>query len=141
MKFIYSITAGVTGFFLPIQGVLIAVAIAIFLDTVTGLYKATKLKKPINSRYMSDIIGKLIIYEACIILLFIIDHYLLSEFMKIWFSVDYFFSKLIALVLVSIEFTSIKENYEEATGKDIIKWLKSTLKRSKEIKNDINDLI
>jgi len=141
MKFIYSITAGVTGFFLPIQGVLIAVAIAIFLDTVTGLYKANKLKKPINSRYMSDIIGKLIIYEACIILLFIIDHYLLSEFMKIWFSVDYFFTKLIALVLVSIEFTSIKENYEEATGKDIIKWLKSTLKRSKEIKNDINDLI
>lgn len=141
MKSIYSFIASFTSFLLPVQGVLIAVAIAIFLDTVTGLYKASKLKKPIRSRYMSDIVGKLIIYEACVILLFIIDHYLLSEFMKIWFSVDYFFTKLIALVLVGIELTSIKENYEEATGKDVIKWLKSTLKRSREIKNDINDLI
>jgi len=141
MKFTLSIIASLTGFFLPVQGVLIAVAIAIFLDTVTGIYKAKKLKNPIRSRYMSDIIGKLIIYEACVILLFVIDHYLLSEFMKIWFSVDYFFTKLIALVLVGIELTSIKENYEEATGKDIIKWLKSTLQRSKEIKNDVNDLI
>ena len=141
MKFTLSIIACLTGFFLPVQGVLIAVAFAIFLDTVTGLYKASKLKKPIRSRYLSDIVGKLIIYEACVILLFIIDHYLLSEFMEMWFSVDYFFTKLIALVLVGIELTSIKENYEEATGKDVIKWLKSTLQRSKEIKNDVNDLI
>lgn len=141
MKLTISITAGVSAFFLPVQGILIAVFIAVLADTATGIYKAKKLAKPIISKRMSDIIAKLIIYEVVVLLLFLIDHFLLQEFMKIWFSVDYFFTKLIALVVVAIELTSMKENIEEATGLDILKWLRSTLQRTKEIKNDVNDII
>lgn len=141
MKFTLSIAAGLSAFFLPVQGVLIAVAVAIFLDTVTGIYKAKKTKQPIISRKMSDIIAKFIIYELSVLFLYLIDHFLLAEFMKIWFSVNYFFTKLIALVIVGIELTSIKENIEEATGIDVFKWLRSTLQRSKELKNDVNDII
>lgn len=141
MKLILLLSVSLTAFFAPVQGILIAVGIAIGLDTITGFYKAKKLKQPIVSRKMSDIVAKMIIYETCIILLYIIDYLLLSEFMSIWFSTEYFFTKIVALAVVGIELTSMKENIEAATQKDIFKWLKSCLKRGKEIKNDIDDLM
>lgn len=141
MKFSIIAIASLMAFFAPIHGILIAISIAICMDTITGIYKAKKLKNPIISRKMSDIIAKMITYETCILLLYLIDYFLLSEFMSLWFSTQYFFTKLVALVVVGIELTSIKENIEAATQKDIFKWIKSCLQRSKDIKKDIDDLI
>jgi hypothetical protein len=137
----YLIT-GLALFFAPIQGLLIAVALGIILDTFTGIFKSVKLNGwvSIRSRKLSNIVSKMLLYQICIILLFGIDKFLLNELVSLHFSIKFMFTKLVAIVLIFIELVSIKENIEEALKIDIWKLLKNTLNRAKEIKTDINQL-
>lgn len=134
--------SSVLPFFIPIQGVLVAVAIAIALDTFTGIFKAVKTGgwKTVRSRRLSDLAGKVVLYNTAVLSIYVMDYNLLSGFFKHWFSVDFFFTKIIALVLIIIELTSIKENFEAAYNKDIWKLLKSIIRRAKEIETDISNL-
>jgi hypothetical protein len=124
-------------FFAPIRGLLIAVGIAIALDTIFGIFKAIRIKEEINSRRMSNIVSKFVLYQMAILLLFAIDKFLLGEFFKIWFQIDNFFTKVVAIILIFIEMTSIKENFEVAFNVNIWKLLKTTIQRAKYIKNEI----
>jgi hypothetical protein len=141
MKFIQSILLSATTFFLPVQGVLIAVGVAIMADTITGIYKAKKLRHPLVSKRFRQIVNKMAVYETAVVLFWLMDYYLLSEFFKIWFSVDYFFTKIIALVLIFTEIVSIKENIEEAHAFSIVKMIRALLKSGKEIKKDISEIV
>jgi len=123
--------------FAPIKGLLIAVGVAIALDTIFGIFKAIKIKEEINSRRMSNIVSKFVLYEASILLLFIIDKFLLGEFFKLWFQIDHFFTKIVSIILIFIEMTSIKENFEVAFKVNIWQLLKKTIQRAKYIKNEI----
>jgi len=124
-------------FFAPIKGLLIAVGIAIALDTIFGIFKAIRIKEEINSRRMSNIVSKFVLYQMSVLLLFAIDKFLLGEFFKIWFQIDNFFTKVVAIILIFIEMTSIKENFEVAFKINIWKLLKTTIQRAKYIKNEI----
>jgi len=124
-------------FFAPIKGLLIAVGIAIALDTIFGIFKAIRIKEEINSRRMSNIVSKFVLYQMSVLLLFAIDKFLLGEFFKIWFQIDNFFTKVVAIILIFIEMTSIKENFEVAFKVNIWKLLKTTIQRAKYIKNEI----
>jgi hypothetical protein len=124
-------------FFAPIKGLLIAVGIAIALDTIFGIFKAIRIKEEINSRRMSNIVSKFVLYQMSVLLLFAIDKFLLGEFFKIWFQIDNFFTKVVAIILIFIEMTSIKENFEVAFKINIWKMLKTTIQRAKYIKNEI----
>jgi hypothetical protein len=135
----------ITGFILflaPIQGLLIAVGIGIALDTFTGVFKSIKLNglKSIRSRKLSNVISKMLLYQVTLILLFLIDKYLLNEFVQLHFTIQFMFTKLVAILLLFIELTSIKENLEEALNVDIWKMLKNLLNRAKEVKSDINEI-
>ena len=101
--------------FLPIQGLLIAVGAAIILDTFTGIFKSIKLggTKAIRSRILSNIISKMALYEVCILFLFLIDRYVLNEFIIRSFGITYMFTKICAIMLIFVELVSIKENIEE----------------------------
>lgn len=123
--------------FAPIKGLLIAVGVAIALDTIFGIFKAIKIKEEINSRRMSNIVSKFVLYEASILLLFVIDKFLLGEFFKLWFQIDHFFTKVVSIILIFIEMTSIKENFEVAFKVNIWQLLKKTIQRAKYIKNEI----
>ena len=57
-----------------------------------------------------------------------------------WFSIPYFFTKVVTIILIFIEAVSIKENFEQAFNVDVLKMLKKFLKRSAEIKEDIDVL-
>jgi hypothetical protein len=124
-------------FFAPIKGLLIAVGVAIALDTIFGIFKAIRIKEEITSRRMSNIVSKFVLYEMAILLLFAMDKFLLGEFFKIWFEIDNFFTKVVAIILIFIEMTSIKENFEVAFKVNIWKLLKTTIQRAKYIKNEI----
>jgi hypothetical protein len=124
-------------FFAPIKGLLIAVGVAIALDTIFGIFKAIRIKEEINSRRMSNIVSKFVLYQMSVLLLFAIDKFLLGEFFKIWFQIDNFFTKVVAIILIFIEMTSIKENFEVAFKVNIWKLLKTTIQRAKYIKNEI----
>lgn len=80
------------------------------------------------------------LYEICIIFLFVIDKYVLNEFIKHAFGFDFMFTKICAIVLIFIELVSIKENVEESFKVDIWKLLKETFNRAKELKQDFNEI-
>ena len=136
------ILSGLVLFFAPIQGLLIAVAIGIALDTFTGIFKSIKLNglKSIRSRKLSNVISKMLLYQITLLLLFVIDRFLLNEFVNLHFTIQYMFTKLVAIVLLLIELTSIKENIEEALKVDIWKMLRKLINRAKEIKTDIDEV-
>jgi hypothetical protein len=127
-------------FFAPIQGLLISVGTAIALDTIFGIAKAIKLNQKITSRKLSNIISKFVLYQASVLLIFTIDTFLLGEFFKIWFSIPFFFTKVVTIILIFIESVSIKENFEEAFNVDIWAMLKKVLNRAKEVKDDIDEI-
>jgi hypothetical protein len=127
-------------FFAPIQGLLISVGTAIALDTIFGIARSVKTKQKITSRKLSNIVSKFVLYQSAVLLIFTVDTFLLGEFFRIWFSIPFFFTKVVTIVLIFIESVSIKENFEEAFNVDVFSLLKEVLKRTKEIKEDINEI-
>jgi hypothetical protein len=132
--------AVVGAFFLPISGILFLVGFAIFVDTLTGIWKAKKLKIPITSRKLSAIISKLFLYELAVIGFYLIDFWILNDIIKQFFSVPLMLTKILSLVLVSIEVMSINENYFAIRKISIWQGMKNLFYRAKEIKNDINGI-
>ena len=142
MKYIQYLLASLLLLFVPIYGILIAVGTAIILDTFTGVFKSIKLYgwKSVKSRKLSNIVSKMMLYEICILLLFVIDKFVLNEFVKHAFGFDFMFTKICAILLMFIELVSVKENIEEAFKIDIWKMVKGALNRAKEIRSDIKDI-
>jgi hypothetical protein len=137
-KYIIQLFAVVGSFFLPISGILFLIGFAIFVDTLTGIWKAKKLKIPITSRKLSAIVSKLFLYEVAVIGFYLIDKFILNDIILTFFSVPLMLTKILSLVLCSIEVISISENYKAVKGIDIWSAFKNLLQRSKEIKNDID---
>ena len=142
MRYLQYILASIVLLFAPIYGLLIAVAAAIILDTFTGIFKSIKLDgfKSIRSRKLSNIVSKMLLYEVCILLLFLIDKFLLNEFIIKSFGIEFMFPKICAILLIFIELVSIKENIEDAFKIEIWPMIKKLLSRAKEIKSDIDDI-
>jgi hypothetical protein len=142
MKHFQYLSASLLLLFAPIYGLLVAVGAAIILDTFTGIFKAIKLHgfKSIRSRKLSNIVSKMFLYEVCILFLFLMDKFLLNEFIIRTFGIEFMFTKICAILLMFIELVSIKENIEEAFGIEIWSIIKKLLNRAKEIKSDIDEI-
>lgn len=141
-SYFYYFISAIILFFTPIYGLLIAVAMAIGLDTFTGIFKSIKLNgwKSIRSRRLSHVISKLLLYEITVLLLFVIDYHLLNEFISAHFNIAFMFTKIVCIILIFVELVSIKENIEEALKIDIWKLLKGVLNRAKEVKEDVDQI-
>ena len=132
---------GIIGaFFLPISGILFLIGFAIFIDTLTGIWKSKKLKIPITSRKLSAIVSKLFLYELAVIGFYLIDYWILNDIIMTFFSVKLMLTKILALTLVSIETMSINENYKAIHGISVWDSMKSLFARAKEIKQDLNEI-
>ena len=142
MKQLQYLLASILLLFAPINGLLIAVGTAIILDTITGVFKSVKLNgwKSIRSRRLSAIISKMMLYEVCILLLFVMDKFVLNEFIIHAFGFEYMFTKICAILLMFIELVSVKENIEEAYKVDIWAMLKKALSRAREISDDVKQI-
>lgn len=127
-------------FFMPITGMLLAVGFAIFLDTITGIWKSRKNGVPIRSRRLSAVISKMFLYQLTIILFFLIDWFILNGILKAIFNQELLLTKILSLVLISIEVVSINENYKAVRGVDLWVSLKKLLSRAKELKNDSDEI-
>ena len=128
--------------FAPISGLLVAVGAAIILDTITGVFKSVKLNgwKSVRSRKLSAIISKMMLYEICILLLFVIDKLVLNEFIQSSFGFKFMFTKICAILLMFIELVSVKENIEEAYKIDIWAMLRKAFARAKELSDNIKEI-
>lgn len=127
-------------FFMPITGMVLAVGFAIFLDTITGIWKSRKNGVPISSRRLSAVISKMFLYQLTIILFFLIDYFILNDILKTIFTTELLLTKVLSLVLISIEVVSINENYKAVRGIDLWASLKKLLSRAKELKNDTDEI-
>jgi hypothetical protein len=132
--------AVIGAFFLPISGILFLIGFAIVVDTLTGIWKAKKLKIKITSRKLSAIISKLMLYEVAVIGFYLIDFWILNDIILKFFSVPLMLTKILSLILVSIEVMSINENYKAVKGIDIWQGMKNLFARAKEIKSDLNGI-
>lgn len=127
-------------FFLPISGILIMILVLITIDTITGIWKAKKLGDKVTSRKLSAVISKLALYEITVIMFFLIDRFILNDIILTFFSVPFMLTKIVALVLSSIEVMSINENYKVVKGIDLWQSMKLLFARAKDIKDDINKI-
>jgi len=127
-------------FFLPISGILLMIGLLIIFDTVAGIWKAKKIGEKITSRRLSAIISKLALYEVTVIMFFLIDVFILNDIILTFFSVPFMLTKVVALVLASIEVMSINESWKRVKQVDLWQSAKALFARAKEIKDDINKL-
>jgi len=127
-------------FFLPISGILGLLLALIISDTITGIWKAKHLKQEITSRRLSAIISKLLLYELTVILFYLIDFYILNDIILTFFSVPLMLTKVLALVLASIEIMSINENFKVVKSIDLFQSAKLLFARAKEVKDDLKKL-
>ena len=127
-------------FLLPIYDIILLVGFAVFLDTITGVWKAIKTKQKVTSRALSSIISKTLLYEATLILFYLMDVAILNDIVKSIFSVDLLTTKVLALTLLSVEIISINENYKKVMNVDLWSSLKNLFTRAKEIKSNIKDV-
>jgi len=125
---------------MPISGIIFLVGFLILIDTITGVWKAKKLKQPITSRKLSAIISKLALYEVAVIMLYLIDYWILDAIVLKFFSIPLLVTKITALTLCSIELISISENYKVIYGLNIWDSLKNLLKRGAELKDDVDKI-
>jgi hypothetical protein len=94
-------------YFLPAAGQLGIVVLAVLTDTATGIWAARQSGEKINSRRLSDMVPKLIVYLLLILLgkaaeeLFEFNHAL----------------ALVTMLLLGMELVSVDENFKKATGK------------------------
>ena len=137
---LFTLISIITAFFLPISGILFLVGFLILIDTITGIWKAKKLKQAITSRKLSAIISKLALYEVAVIMLYLIDFWILDAIVLKFFSVPLMVTKITALTLCSIELISISENYKIIYGINIWESLKNLLKRGAELKDDVDKI-
>ena len=130
----------VSSFFLPISGILILIGLSVILDTLTGVWKSRKLGAPITSRKLSSVISKILLYEVTVMLFYLIDYYILNDIVLTFFSVELMTTKILALVLVSIEVISINENYKAVKNIDLWESLKNLFARAKEVAQDFKNI-
>ena len=130
----------VSSFFMPIYGILILIFFCILFDTITGIWKAKKTNTAVTSRRLSAIISKILLYEATVMLFYLMDFYLLNDIVMTFFSVELLTTKILALVLVSVEVISINENYKAVKGIDLWASLKNLFARAKEVTQDFKNV-
>ena len=134
------LTATIGAFLMPISGLLFLVGFVIVLDTITGVWKSIKNKVKITSRGLSAIISKMLLYEVTVIMFYMIDQFILNNIILQFFSVELLLTKVLALILVSIEVMSINENYKAVKGLDLWQAMKNLFARAKEIKKEVDEI-
>jgi len=130
----------VAAFLLPIKPLILLVFFMIALDTISGLYKAKKTGDAITSRKLSKAVSKLLLYQVGLITFYIIEKFLLGEFVSIFTPINFFLTKMVAIFFCTIEIVSLNENVKEIYGLNFFELFKKTLTRVKYLKKEIEEI-
>lgn len=94
--------------FIPIKSVILAVGFVVLVDLITGVMAAKKRGEEIKSAKLRQTIVKLLGYQLAILSGFIIEKYLINDFIPI--------VKVISSIIGLTELKSVLENAESITG-------------------------
>jgi len=127
-------------FFAPIKGIIIIVALSTIIDTGFGIWKAKKLNENISSKiFRHGFVPKLLSYVGAIMVVYASDYFIINYLTKGLISVDYLATKLIALVLISIEVKSMDESFEKVKGYSFVNKAVKLIIQAKNIKKEIQE--
>lgn len=142
-EFILDVTSkasiAVFGFFAPVVPLLLGVGVAIFIDTLFGIWAVKKTEPELfNSRALrKGLVTKLFFYQTVVIGIFIIDSLILHEFSSMFSELPLLITKLVAIALVLIEGVSIDEKFKKVHNKSIIQGIKDFINSYNTIKKDL----
>jgi hypothetical protein len=108
----------------PIHSLMIATGVLIFMDLFTGLWRAIKVKEPITSNGLRRTVTKLLAYQLAIITAWIMQTYLMVDFIPP--------VKIVASVIAITEAKSILENLSKISGTDLWSLLLEKFQGSKD---------
>jgi peptidoglycan biosynthesis protein MviN/MurJ (putative lipid II flippase) len=125
-------------FFAPIKGIIILVALSTILDTAFGVWKASQLKENVNSKtFRHGFVPKLVSYVGAIMLVYASDFFIINYLTKEVISVDYLATKVIALMLISIEVKSMDESFQKVKGYSFISKIVKLIIKAKDVKKKL----
>lgn len=125
-------------FFAPVKGIVILVIVAILLDTSFGLWKSKKTGVEILSKKLRHgFVPKLISYIAAVCLTYAADFFILNDLTQMVVSVDYLSTKLIGLILLSIEVKSMDESFLAVKGYSFLAKITGLIHKAKDIKKQL----
>lgn len=137
--FCKKVALSLLAFLTPIHYTLLAVGMFIMLDTFIGIWKAKKCRTKVSSRKLSRVIRKMLVYQLTIITFYVLDYAIINELVIVSLNVDFALTKLIGVVLISIELYSIDESFEQATGKGLYQRITDFVTKVKKIRKDVNN--
>jgi hypothetical protein len=129
-EFLFKLLVAVAGVLAPIKALMLSVGFLIFADLVTGLWAAVKDKVPVTSAGMRRTISKILVYQLAVISGFLVEHYMLTDFLPI--------SKIVATVIGLVELKSVLENSNKILGYNLFKTVIAKLgSENEQLKEDI----
>jgi len=138
MKTTFAYILGSTvAFFAPVAGIMYAIGVFILLDTFLGIMAAQKLGEKIESRKLSKVVWKMLMYQAVTISFFVMDVHIVGDLLGTLINTPYVLTKTVGVALIAIEFKSIDENIEKMTGTTLLKRLYDLIAKGKDIANKI----
>jgi len=159
--FIKPLLISVLLFFQPIQFILLCVGGFIILDTVMARIRVHTCKKRIKQKELNNevitdedkentkwtsrklrmgLVPKMLTYQSIVVVFFFLDYGLLNEFVNMVFSVEYFLTKIVALILCYIELLSIDETFIKIKGKSLFVFLIDMIKHAKKVKKTFEEI-
>lgn len=137
---LHSVLLTLLVFLNPIAGVILTVISFVFIDTAFAYWRTKKVGIKWTSRKLRvGLINKCLTYVSLIILFFLMDKFILNSMFINLVKIDYFMTKLLSLVFIFIEFTSIDESYTIVKGKSIFTSVKELIGKANDIKNDLKN--
>ena len=125
-------------FFAPIKGIILIVALSTIIDTCFGVWKAKKLGEPITSKmFRNGLVPKLLSYIAVVMLVFSSDVFIINGLTLSVVSVEFISTKVIALVLLSVEVKSMDESWIKVKGYSFIDKIKAIILKLKDVKKEL----
>ncbi len=119
----------------PIKPIALVVFCLIFGDLIAGIYRSWKMKEKITSKRMSNTGSKILLYNLCILSMFILETFVLDFFPE-----KLYMTKFVAGFLGLTELKSIFENTDKVLKINILKKFMEFLKRpAEEIRDVLSD--
>lgn len=128
-------------FISPIAGVLSAVGIFIAADAVFARYRCYVLKVKWTSRkFRAGLIPKVITYNLFVLSFFMLDKYVINDFIALFTNIPFALTKILAMVLIYVELKSIDESFEAIKGKSLFKYLVEMIIHAKKLNKQMSDV-
>jgi hypothetical protein len=139
LKYLFMAAIGLLS---PIKYLLVLVGLFILMDTILGIWNAKKQQIKITSAKLSAVLSKMFVYQAIVILAYIIDVNLLGGIVGLFVDVPLIVTKIATLMVLVNESYSIDEKIRSLNDeKGIWFYFTRSLKVAKVLKKETKDLI